>query len=82
VTLAINPETGLDVANDAVERAVKAGADEAKAVHTYSELFEVNFDTHDVTLVRTTVGDQLTISVYEGTRDGTAQRTGRAHDAV
>jgi PmbA protein len=82
VTLAINPDTGLDVATDAVDRAMKAGADEAKAVHTFSEMFEVNFDTHDVTLVRTTVGDDLAITVYDGTREGASQLTGRAHDAV
>jgi PmbA protein len=82
VTLAVNPDTGLDVATDAVARAIKAGADEAKVMHSFSEMFEVNFDTHDVTLVRTTVGDTMAITVYEGTRKGTAQLTGRAHDAV
>lgn len=82
MSLAVNPDTGLDVATDAVARAVKAGAEEAKANHTFTEMFEVNFDTNDVTLVRTTVGDTLTITVYDGTRKGTSQLTGRAHDAV
>lgn len=82
MTLAVNPDTGLDVATDAVARAIKAGADEAKANHAFTEMFEVNFDTNDVTLVRTTVGDTLSITVYDGTRKGTAQLTGRAHDAV
>ena len=76
MTLAINPDTGLDVATDAVARAMKAGADEAKAVHVGTELFEVNFDTHDVTLVRSTVGDTMAITVYDGTRKGATQLTG------
>lgn len=80
--LAIDPTTGVDVAGDAVDRALKAGASSAKADHTYSERFEVNFDTHDVTLVRTTVGDSLSITAYDGTKKGSAQITGRAHDAV
>ena len=82
MSLAVSPDTGLDVASDAVARAIKAGADEAKANHVFTEMFEVNFDTNDVTLVRTTVGDTLSITVYDGTRKGTAQLTGRAHDAV
>ena len=81
-TLSIDPTTGVDVALDAVERALKAGADAAKASHGYSERFEVNFDTHDVTLVRTTVGDTVSLTAYDDTRRGTAQITGRAHDAV
>ena len=82
MTLAVNPDTGLDVATDAVARAIKAGAEEAKANHNFTEMFEVNFDTNDVTLVRTIVGDTLAITVYDGTRKGTSQLTGRAHDAV
>ena len=79
---ALDPGTGLAVATDAVERAVRAGADAAKVVHTYTEKFEVNFDTHDVTLVRSTVDDSLVITVYSDTRKGSTQLTGRAHDAV
>lgn len=81
-SLAIDPTTGLEVATDAVDRALKAGADAAKVNHTYSEQFEVNFDTHDVTLVRTTVGDTISMTVYDDTRKGSTAITGRAHDAV
>lgn len=79
---ALDPGTGLGVATDAVERAVRGGADGAKVVHTYTEKFEVNFDTHDVTLVRSTVDDNLAITLYSDTRKGSTQLTGRAHDAV
>lgn len=79
---AIDPGTGLAVASDAVERAMRAGADAAKVLHTYTEKFEVNFDTHDVTLVRSTVDDTVAITVYSDTRKGSTQLTGRAHDAV
>ena len=80
--VAIDPSLGLEVATDAVARATKAGADGASVNHTYREVFEVNFDTNDITLVRTTVADTLTINVFDGTKKGTAQLTGRAHDAV
>ena len=79
---ALDPGVGVEVASDAVTRAMKAGADAAKVVHTYAERFEVNFDTTDVTLVRTTVSDDLSITVYDGTRKGSTELTGRSHDAV
>lgn len=78
----LDPATGVAVATDAVERAMRAGADAAKVQHTYTERFEVNFDTHDVTLVRSTVDDTVAITVYSDTRKGSTQLTGRAHDAV
>ena len=79
---ALDPGTGLSVATDAVERALRAGADGAKVLHTYSEKFEVNFDTKDVTLVRSTVDDNVAITVYSDTRKGSTQLTGRAHDVI
>lgn len=79
---ALDPGTGLGVATDAVERALRAGAHGAKVLHTYTEKFEVNFDTRDITLVRSTVDDNLAITVYSDTRKGSTQLTGRAHDAV
>jgi PmbA protein len=82
MALTIDPTVGVEVASDAVARAMRAGADAAKAQHGYSEGFEVNFDTNDVTLVRSTVSDDLAITVYVDTCEGTAQLTGRDHDAV
>lgn len=79
---ALDPGTGLAVATDAVDRAIRAGADAAKVLHTFTEKFEVNFDTHDVTLVRSTVDDNVAITVYSDTRKGSTQLTGRAHDAI
>ena len=80
--ISIDPDLGLDVATDAVARAMKAGADEASVVHSYSEVFEVNFDTNDVTLVRSTVGDALSLTLLCDRRKGTAQLTGRSHDLI
>jgi PmbA protein len=82
MALALDPEVGVDVARDAVARALKAGADGARVHHTYREVFEVNFDTNDVTLVRSTVGDTLSLTVFSETRKGSTQLSGRAHDAV
>lgn len=82
MSLAIDPEVGVDIATDAVARAMKAGADAARVHHAYTEVFEVNFDTNDVTLVRTTVGDTLAITAFDETRKGSTQLTGRAHDMV
>jgi PmbA protein len=80
--LALDPDVGVEVATDAVARAVKAGADTAKVLHSYHERFEVNFGTDDVTLVRSTVGDDLSITVFVDGRRGSVDLTGRAHDAV
>lgn len=82
MALTIDPTVGVEVASDAVARAMRAGAHAAKAVHGYSEGFEVSFDTNDVTLVRSTVSDDLSITVHVDTCEGTAQLTGRDHDAV
>ena len=78
----VNPDLGVELASDAVARALKAGADEARVNHSYTEMFEVNFDTHDVTLVRTTVDDSLAITAYQDTRKGSSQLTGRSPDEV
>ena len=82
MTLAIDPTTGVEVAVDAVARAKAAGAHDAKVVHRFSEKFEVNFDTNDITLVRSTVADAMSITVYVDNATGSAELTGRSHDAV
>lgn len=82
MTVALDPTAGLEIATGAVERAKAAGAEEAKVLHTYTDLFEVNFDTHDVKLVRSAVRDDVEITVYEGRRKGAAKLTGRSHDAI
>jgi PmbA protein len=80
--VALDPSLGVEVAQDAVARATKAGADCAKAIHHYRERFEVNFDTDDVTLVRSTVTDTISLTVYDETRKGSVEISGRAPDAV
>ena len=64
--VSLDPSTGLDVATDAVQRAIAAGADAAKVQHGYAERFEVNFDTTDVGLIRSTVSDTMSITLYRG----------------
>ncbi|HEV8064451.1 MAG TPA: TldD/PmbA family protein [Acidimicrobiales bacterium] len=80
--LALDPDVGVAVAEDAVGRAQQAGASAAKALHCYAEHFEVNFETEGVSLVRTTVTDTLSITAYAGDRKGSAEMTGRDHDGV
>lgn len=82
MTLALDPDTGLSVATDAVERAMAAGATAAKAGHSYVERFEINFDTTEISLVRSTVTDGLSVTALVGERKGTADMTGRDHDGV
>lgn len=79
---ALDPAAGVFVAADAVERAQSAGATASKVTHSYEERFEVNFDTGEMSLARSTVSDVLTITVYDGNRRGAAELTGRDHDAV
>jgi len=82
MALALDPSVGVEVAADAVDRALLAGADSAKVMHGYQQQFEVNFDTHDVTLVRSTVSDSLSITVFVDGCRGATELTGRGHDAV
>lgn len=82
VTVGLDPDLGLSVATDAVARATGAGATGAKAVHSYRERFEVNFDTTAISLVRSTVADDLSITVFADDRKGTADVSGRDHDSV
>jgi PmbA protein len=80
--LALDPDIGVAVAGDAVERAQRAGATAAKAAHCYTECFEVNFETEGVSLVRSTVNDTLSVTTYASDRKGSAEMTGRDHDGV
>src|SRR5580658_3095260 len=82
MALTLDPDVGVAVAGDAVERAQRAGATASKATHSYAERFEVNFETEGVSLVRSTVADVLTITAYLDGRKGSAEMTGRDHDGV
>lgn len=78
----LDTSAGVDIATDAVRRARDAGADDAVVAHSYSELFEITYDNHDVSMVRTTVNDQVTITVYVGQAKGQSSLTGRSPDLV
>ena len=78
----LDTTAGVGLASDAVRRATDIGADDAVVTHTYSELFEITYDNHDVSMVRTTVDDQIGITVYVGQAKGQSSLTGRSPDLV
>lgn len=82
MTAVLDARAGVDVASDAVDKAVALGADEAQVSHVYSDLFEITYDKTDVGMVRTTVEDQVSITVFVGTAKGQASLTGRSPDLV
>ncbi|HVT78929.1 MAG TPA: TldD/PmbA family protein [Acidimicrobiales bacterium] len=82
MTSVLDATAGVDVASFAVQAAKDAGADEAVVVHVYDELFEVTFDNTDVSMVRTTVDDQVSMTAFVGGAKGSASLTGRSHDLV
>ena len=73
---------GVEVATHAVQAALDAGADDAQVLHVGDELFEVTYDNTDVGMVRTTVDDQVTLTVFVGTAKGSSTVTGRDHDLI
>jgi PmbA protein len=82
VTAVLDATAGVDVASDAVAKATELGADEAMVTHVFSDLFEITYDKTDVSMVRTTVDDQVSITVFVGTAKGQASLTGRSPDLV
>jgi PmbA protein len=82
VTAVLDATAGVDVAGDAVDKAKALGAHEVQVTHVYSDLFEITYDKTDVGMVRTTVEDQVTITVFVGTAKGQASLTGRSPDLV
>ena len=65
-----------------VANACVAGADEAQARLSYNERFEVDFDTRQVSLLRTTQDDDTLLTVFKSNRKGSASIAGRAPEAV
>ena len=82
MTAVLDATAGVDVASDAVDKALALGADEVQVTHVYSDLFEITYDKTDVSMVRTTVDDQVSITVFVGTAKGQASLTGRSPDLV
>lgn len=82
MTAVLDATAGVGLAAGAVDKALAAGADEAQVLHVYDELFEITYDNHDVSLVRTTVNDQVSITVFVGTAKGQSSLTGRSPDLI
>lgn len=82
MTALLDATAGVDVASDAVDKAIALGADEVQITHLFSDLFEITYDKTDVGMVRTTVEDQVAITVFVGTAKGQASLTGRSPDLV
>jgi PmbA protein len=82
VTAVLDASAGVDVAVGAVEKAQAAGADEAQVTHVFRELFEITYDNHDVTMVRTTVTDEVSITVFVDQAKGQSSLTGRSPDLI
>ena len=82
MTAVLDATAGVDVASAAVAEALAQGADEAQVTHVYSDLFEITYDKDDVSMVRTTVDDQVTITVFVGSAKGQSSLTGRSPDLV
>lgn len=82
MTTTLDATAGVEVAGDAVDKARALGADEVQVTHVFSDLFEITYDKADVSMVRTTVEDQVSITVFVGTAKGQASLTGRSPDLV
>ncbi|HUR76681.1 MAG TPA: metallopeptidase TldD-related protein [Acidimicrobiales bacterium] len=82
MTALLDATAGVEVADRAVTAALAAGADEAQVLHVYDELFEITYDNDDVGMVRTTVDDEITLTVFVGQAKGQSSLTGRSHDLI
>jgi PmbA protein len=82
VTTVLDATAGVEVAAHAVQAARDAGADDAQVLHVFDELFEVTYDNTDVGMVRTTVDDTVSLTVFVGTAKGSSTLTGRSHDLI
>lgn len=82
MTATLDATAGVDVADRAVSAALAAGADHAQVSHVYSELFEITYDNTDIGMVRTTVDDQISMTVFVNGAKGQSSLTGRSNDLV
>jgi PmbA protein len=65
-----------------IAKAVSAGADEAQATLTYDEGLEVDFDSRRLSMLRSTRGDNVRLTVFKETRKGSAGISSRSGEAV
>ena len=82
MTAVLDAAAGVDVADRAVQAARAAGADDAQVIHIYDELFEITYDNNDIGMIRTTVDDQVNLTVFVGGAKGQSSLTGRSHDLI
>lgn len=73
---------GREFAAALVDRAVKAGADEAQVTYTNSEKFEVNFETHDISLVRSTMNASTSLTAFRDGKKGSASFNDEADEEI
>jgi PmbA protein len=76
------PDADVAFVQAVVAQARAAGADEAQARLSHNQLVEVDFDTRHVEMLRTTSDDDTLLTVFKGSRKGSAAITGRDADGV
>jgi PmbA protein len=79
---AISAEADIAFVQDLVGKACSAGADEAQARLSHNERVEVDFETRQVSMLRTTDDDDTLLTVFKGARKGSAAITGRATEGI
>jgi len=82
MTSVLDATAGVDVADRAVQAARAAGADEAQVVHIFDEMFEITYDNNDIGMVRTTIDDQVSLTVFVNGAKGQSSLTGRSFDLI
>jgi PmbA protein len=82
MTAVLDATAGVDVSSRTVNAALAAGATDAQVVHVYDELFEITYDNNDIGMVRTTVDDQVQLTVFVDGAKGQAGLTGRSNDLI
>jgi PmbA protein len=72
----------IEFAADLVERALRAGADDAQVTTVGFDRFEIDFNQRKVDLLRSTTNETTSIMVVAGGKRGSASLNGRDPDAV
>ena len=75
-------EADIAFVRDLVSKACAAGADEAQARVSQNERVEVDFETRQVSMLRTTDDDDTLLTVFKANRKGSAAITGRASEGM
>jgi PmbA protein len=72
----------IEFAAGLVERALKAGADDAQVTTTGFDRFEIDFNQRKVDLLRSTANETTSFMVIAGGKRGSATVNGRDRDAI